>query len=102
MTTRITQSEDAKTKRAILKLEGTLTLADAKLVALTCAALSEQQIGSIAVDLHGLRFLSDESAQVLCELRASHGVVLEGMHLFVQQIIEMTEAQFNGERDSQS
>ena len=87
----------------ILKLEGTLTLADARLLEEICTDLKDELGYGITIDLAGVNFLSNQSARILCRLKEMPELTLQGMHLFVQQIIEATEAaQLNGkERDGQ-
>ena len=92
MTTRISQIDDRARRRAVLALEGALTLADAELLDRTCRNLQEKSDWAIVIDLKGLTFLTNEGATILCRLRAANGVALEGMHLFVQHLIETTEA----------
>ena len=45
----------------------------------------------ITLDLSELDFLDSESATVLARLKQQHGVTLDGVHLFVQQVIDQTE-----------
>jgi anti-anti-sigma regulatory factor len=47
----------------------------------------------ITIDLAGVDFLSRQSAHILCRLQSQPELSLEGMHLFVQQIIEAAEAE---------
>lgn len=76
----------------ILKLEGTLTVADAKLLEEICEDLREDFGYSITIDMSGVNFVGNRSAQILCRLKELPDLTLEGMHLFVQQMIESTEA----------
>lgn len=87
----------------ILKLEGTLTLADARLLEEICTDLRDELGYGITIDLAGVKFLGNQSAKILCRLKEMPELTLQGMHLFVQQIIEATEAaEQNGkERDGQ-
>ena len=88
----------------VLKLEGTLTVADAKLLEEICMDLREGFGYGITIDLGGVNFLGNQSAQILCRLQDMPELTLEGMHLFVQQIMESTAAaQKNGNnKDGQS
>lgn len=92
MTTRITRIDGEETKRMILKLEGRLSLADAELLEEICTDIGEHIQHGITVDLTNVDYVSEESATVLCRLKAKPGLDIQGMHLFVQQIIELTEA----------
>ena len=88
----------------ILKLEGALTLADARLLEEICNDLRDELDYGITIDLAGVNFLSNQSAKILCRLKEIPELTFQGMHLFVQQIIESTEsASGNGkERDGES
>jgi anti-anti-sigma regulatory factor len=94
MPTRITQigcQPDAKRR---LKVEGTLTLADAELLEAICNELCEQSRAGIRVDLADITFLDSESASVLCRLKGQ-GISLEGLDLFVRKVVEMAEKSAN-------
>ena len=91
MPTQITQIDDAGGARTTLRVAGSLTLADAELIARICAGLREQRAAEITLDLSDLSFLDSESASVLARLKRQHGVTLDGVHLFVQQVIDQTE-----------
>ena len=92
MPTQITQIDDADGARTTLRIAGSLTLADAELIARICAGLHEQRDAiEITLDLADLSFLDSEGAAVLARLKRQHGVMLDGVHLFVQQVIDQTE-----------
>ena len=91
MTTRITQIEEQGGGDAVLKVEGSLTLEDALLLEIVCRDLRGQDGVGIRVDLSGLSYLDDESAAVLLGLKRLPGVLLEGAHLFVGQVLEQAE-----------
>jgi anti-anti-sigma regulatory factor len=97
MTTRITRIEGQKRHQMVLKLEGMLTVADAKLLEEICEDLREELGYGITIDMSGVNFIGHQSAQILCRLKALPNLTIEGMHLFVQQIIDSTEAG-NGDR----
>jgi anti-anti-sigma regulatory factor len=89
--------EDEKTRRMILKLEGALTAADARLLEEICADLKEDFDYGITIDFAGVNFVGRQSAAILCRLKETPDLTMEGMHLFVQQIMDSTEAaQRNG------
>lgn len=92
MTTRITQLEGRVAGgRALIRVEGSLGLADAKLLEQVCADLKTQTGTSVTVDLADISFLDSESAAVLSRLRREQDVTLEGVHFFIQQVIEIAE-----------
>jgi anti-anti-sigma regulatory factor len=90
MPTRITQVGDQAGATRRLKVEGTLTLADAELLEGICAELCEQSGSCISVDLADITFLDSESASVLCRLKG-RGISLEGLDLFVRKVVELAE-----------
>lgn len=92
MTTRITQLEGHVTGgRAVLRVEGTLSLADAQLLEQVCADLKAQTGARVTVDLTDISFLDNESASVLARLRRDQEINLEGLHFFIQKVIELAE-----------
>ncbi len=91
MPTQITQFDEEGGARTTLRIAGSLTLADAELLARICAGLQAQRAVRITLDLSELSFLDSESAAVLTRLKEQHGVALDGVHLFVQQVIDQTE-----------
>jgi anti-anti-sigma regulatory factor len=91
MTTRITRIEGERASEMVLKLEGVVTIADAKLLEEICEDLRRELNYSIIIDLSGVNFLGSQSAEIICRLRTMPGLSIEGAHLFVQQILESTE-----------
>ena len=91
MTTRITEIEEQGDREAILKVEGTLTLEDARLLEEVCKNVRVRDGRVVRIDLAGLSFVDEESASLLRRLNGLPGVVLEGAHLFVKQAIEQAE-----------
>jgi len=90
MPTRITQIGDSAGATRRLKVEGTLTLADAELLEGICKELCEQSYSSLSVDLADITFLDSDSASVLCRLKG-RGISLEGLDLFVRKVVELAE-----------
>ena len=90
MPTRITEVENQGGATRALKVEGTLTLADAELLEGVCDDLRRQSDGGVRVDLSAITFLDSESASVLCRLKR-RGVSLEGLDLFVRKVVELAE-----------
>jgi len=91
MTTRITRIEGERASEMVLKVEGVLTVADAKLLEEICEDIRRELDHSITIDMSGVNFLGSRSAEVLRRLRTMPGLSIEGAHLFVQQILEATE-----------
>jgi anti-anti-sigma regulatory factor len=90
MPTRITQVGDQAGAKRRLKVEGTLTLADAELLEGICDELCEQAGSCISIDLADITFLDSESASVLCRLKG-RGILLDGLDLFVRKVVELAE-----------
>src|SRR5215475_7891047 len=108
MPLRITQREcnhgheDLSDKRAcvrshdchtMLKVEGSLYLEDAELLERVCRDIQQQTRQPVTLDLADLSFLDSDSASVLCRLKREQNVTLEGLHLFIAKVIELTEAE---------
>ena len=77
----------------MLKVEGSLYLEDAELLEKICRDIGVQSGRHITLDLADLSFLDSDSASVLCRLRREQDVSLEGLHLFIAKVIELTEAE---------
>jgi len=92
MTTRITRVEDEQKNRMVLKLEGTLTAADAKLLAEICDDVQEELGYSITIDFAGVNFVGRRGAEILARLKGTPDLTFEGMHLFVEQIMASLDA----------
>ena len=75
-----------------MNLEGTPTVADAKLVEEICTDLSQGFGYGITIDLAGVPFISIESAKILSRLRAMPDLTMRGMRQLVRQIIESADA----------
>jgi anti-anti-sigma regulatory factor len=90
MPTRITQVGDQNGSPRRLKVEGTLTLADAELLEAICNEICEHSGSCVSVDLADITFLDSESASVLCRLKGQ-GISLEGLDLFVRKVVELAE-----------
>ena len=96
MTTRITRIEGERTNQMILKLEGALTTADARLLEEICTDLRDELRCSITIDLSGVNFVGSQSAEILCRLKSLPDLSIEGAHLFVEQILASVENRQNG------
>ena len=90
MTTRITRIEGERSSEVVLKLEGVLTVSDARLLEEICDDLRRELDYSITIDLSGVNYLGSQSAEIIQRLRTMPRLTIEGAHLFVQQILEST------------
>src|SRR5262249_6036210 len=80
------------TGTAVLKVEGTLYLKDANLLEKLCRELENQTRRPVTLELAGLSYVDSESAAVLCRMKREQGVRLQGLHLFIEKVVELAEA----------
>lgn len=85
--------EQARDTETVLKVEGSLYLEDAELLEVICRDIGRETGHGIVLDLADLSFLDSESASVLCRLKREQNVSLEGLHLFIAKVVELTEAE---------
>jgi anti-anti-sigma regulatory factor len=91
MPIRITQFDVPELNSTVLKVEGSLYLADARMLETICHDIGQDSEYAITLDLADLSFIDSGSAEVLTRLKREKGVRLEGLHLFVQKIIELAD-----------
>jgi ABC-type transporter Mla MlaB component len=96
--TRLSRSDNRQLNRVetdggeiALRVEGTLHRRDAELLERVCGDLVSQTRKRITLDLSNLSFLDSDSAAVLCLLKRELGVSLEGLHLFIEKVVELAE-----------
>jgi anti-anti-sigma regulatory factor len=77
----------------VLKIQGSLYLEDAELLEKICRDIRAETGSRLKLDLAELVFLDSESASVLCRLKREQDIALEGLHLFIAKVIELTEAE---------
>jgi len=97
MPTRITQVDAQDADATTLRVEGSLYLADAELLERVCRDIQRETGRAVTLDLADLSFLDSDSASVLSRMRRELGVTLEGLHLFVQKVIELAEEEGHAE-----
>ena len=85
------ESRDAGIVPTVFKVEGTLYLRDAELLEKICRDVSSQTKRPVTLELAGLSYLDSESAAVLCRMKREQNVSLEGLHLFIEKVVELTE-----------
>lgn len=91
MPTRITQVDDPEQAATTLRVEGSLYLADAELLERLCRDIQQESGRTVTLDLADLSFLDSDGAAVLSRMKREQGVMLEGLHLFIQKVIELAE-----------
>src|ERR1051325_8932379 len=79
MPTRITQVETPERDSTVLRVEGSLYLADAELLERLCRDIGRDSGRAVTLDLADLSFIDSESAGVLSRLKREWGVKLEGL-----------------------
>jgi ABC-type transporter Mla MlaB component len=82
---------DLATAPTVFKVEGTLYLRDAELLEKICRDVGNQTKRPVTLELAGLSYLDSDSAAVLCRMKREQNVSLEGLHLFIEKVVELTE-----------
>ena len=82
---------DTDNEEIVLKVEGTLYRRDAELLERICRDLAGQTRKRITLDLSNLSFLDSDSAAVLTLLKRELSISLEGLHLFIEKVVELAE-----------
>jgi anti-anti-sigma factor len=90
-TTAQPDTSDSERQATLLKVEGSLYLRDAELLERICREVASQTQRCVTLDLADLSFLDSDSAAVLCRLKREQGVRLEGLHLFIEKVVELAE-----------
>ena len=84
-------TRDTGTAPTVFKVEGTLYLRDAKLLEKICRDVGNQTKRPVTLELAGLSYIDSDSAAVLCRMKREQNVSLEGLHLFIEKVVELTE-----------
>jgi len=82
---------DAGIVPTVFKVEGTLYLRDAELLEKICRDVGNRTKRPVTLELAGLSYLDSDSAAVLCRMKREQNVSLEGLHLFIEKVVELTE-----------
>ena len=88
-------TRDTGTVPTVFKVEGTLYLRDAELLEKICRDVGNQTKRPVTLELTGLSYLDSDSAAVLCRMKREQNVSLEGLHLFIEKLVELTEESEN-------
>lgn len=91
MTTRITELEEHGGGPVVLRVEGSLDLADVELLERVCVDLKERTGQEAMLDLAGVSFLDCAAATLLARLRRERLVAVRGLHFFTRQLLEAAE-----------
>ena len=84
-------TSDTGTMPTVFKVEGTLHLKDAQLLEKICRDVGSQTGRPVTLELAGLSYVDSDSAAVLCRMKREQNVSLEGLHLFIEKVVELTE-----------
>ena len=84
-------SPDTESMGTVFKVEGTLYLKDAEFLEKICRDVGLETKRPVTLELAGLCYLDSESAAVLCRMKREQGVKLEGLHLFIEKVVELAE-----------
>ncbi len=84
-------TRDDGTVPTVFKVEGTLYLRDAELLEKICRDVGNKTQRPVTLELAGLSYLDSDSAAVLCRMKREQNVKLEGLHLFIEKVVELTE-----------
>ena len=84
-------TRDAGILPTVFKVEGTLYLRDAELLEKICRDVGNKTKRPVTLELAGLSYLDSDSAAVLCRMKREQNVRLEGLHLFIEKVVELTE-----------
>ena len=90
---------DSITIPTVFKVEGTLYLRDAELLEKICREVGNQTKRPVTLELAGISYLDSESAAVLCRMKREQNVSLEGLHLFIEKVVELTEESEKATKD---
>ena len=85
------QCSDTESRTTVLKVEGTLHLKDAELLEKICRDVAAQTGSPITLDLASISFIDSDSGAVLCRMKREQGVSLEGLHLFIENVVQLAE-----------
>jgi anti-anti-sigma regulatory factor len=97
MTVKITQIDEERMDKTILKIEGKLTNGDAEILEQTVDELAASGQDEFEIDLSGITFINSESAAVLKRLEQK-GATLTGQDFFIQKVIETYEAEIKNKK----
>lgn len=91
MPTTITEVIDNERHKHILRIEGDLTKDDAVLLEKIALQMRDETNKNLTLDLADLDFLDSESAPILQRMEREHGFEIEGMGIFLQNLVDQVE-----------
>lgn len=94
MPTTVTQIEDTERGKMILRVEGSLTGEDAVLLEKIALGMRADLNRNLTLDFADLHFIDSESAPIVKRLEREHGFEIEGLQIFLQNVVSETEKKF--------
>ena len=91
MAYRITQSEDAKDDKLVLRLEGSFNSEGALKLEQICDDAQKHLRGNITIDVSEITFLDESASAILCRLKKRPGISLIGCRLFTKKVMDQSE-----------
>jgi anti-anti-sigma regulatory factor len=91
MPTSITQIEDTERGKMMLRVSGEMFKQDAILLEKIALEMRAELGKNLTLDLADLDLIDSESAPILLRLEKEHGFELEGMQIFLQKVVNLTE-----------
>ena len=91
MATTINQIEDIENGTIILRVAGSMELEDAVLLEKIALQIRAEVGKNVTIDLADLHFLDSESAPVLKKIEREGGFKIEGMEIFLQNVVNEAE-----------
>ncbi len=75
----------------MLRVSGEMFKSDAVLLEKIALEMREELGKNLTLDLADLDLIDSESAPILLRLEKEHGFELEGMQIFLQKVVNLTE-----------
>ncbi len=91
MPTTINQLEDAESGTIILRVAGSMEFEDAVLLEKIAVQMRAESGKNMTIDLADLNFLDSESAPILKRIAQTDGFSIEGMQIFLQNVVNEAE-----------
>ena len=91
MPTTIRQVEDSTNGNIVLRVAGSMEFDDAVLLEKIALEMRSEFDKNLTIDLADLNFLDSESAPILKRLEREHGFAIEGIEIFLQNIVNEAE-----------
>lgn len=91
MATQINQIDDSERRTSTLRIEGELLGEDASLLERIGVEIREATGNQVIIDVADLDFMDSEAAPILRRLGRLEGFSIQGMEIFLQNVINSVE-----------